>query len=81
VLNFPITYVNKDIVWGLLCRGALNFPILLLSKFLTIIYFYHFKLNLDFMFALNFCIIYLFEFLVSVESMKSDEGSELNVCD
>jgi hypothetical protein len=33
------------------------------------------------MFALNFGIIYLFEYLVSVESMKSDEGTELNVCD
>jgi hypothetical protein len=33
------------------------------------------------MFALNFGIIYLLKFLVLVESMKSDEGSELNVCD
>jgi hypothetical protein len=33
------------------------------------------------MFALNFGVIYLFEYLVSIESMKSDEGSELNVGD
>jgi hypothetical protein len=32
------------------------------------------------MFALNFGIIYLFEFLILVESMKSDEENELNVC-
>ncbi len=81
MLNFSTTYVNEDIIWGLLCKGALNFPILLLSTFLTIIYINHFKLNLNFMFALNFGIIYLFEFLILVENMKSDEESELNMCD
>jgi hypothetical protein len=33
------------------------------------------------MFALNFGIQYLFEFLVLIESMKNDEGNKLIVYD
>ncbi len=41
----------------------------------------HLKLNFSFMFALNFDNIYLSEFLILVESMRSDEKFKVVVCD
>ncbi len=53
-----------------LCEEALNFLTLLLFNFLICTYKGHPKLNLNFMFALNFGTIYLFEFLVLVEVVR-----------
>jgi hypothetical protein len=44
-------------------------------------YLNHPKLNLSFMFTLNFYTIYLFEFLILVESMRSDENIKVVVYD
>ncbi len=44
-------------------------------------YLNNFKLNLSFMFALNFDTIYLIEFLILVKSMRSDEKIKVVVCD
>jgi hypothetical protein len=43
-------------------------------------YLNHPKLNLSFKFALNFDTIHLFEFLILVESTRSDENTKVVVC-
>jgi hypothetical protein len=58
---------------GVLCEGALVFPISLLFKFLILTYLKHLKLNLNFIFALNFDITYLLEFFVLIEGVRSNE--------
>jgi hypothetical protein len=58
---------------GVLCEEALVFSISLLSKYLILIYLNHLKLNLKFIFALNFGIIHLLEFLVLIEGVRSYE--------
>lgn len=51
-----------------------NFPTLLLLKTVISTYLIHPRLNLASLFSLNFGIIYLFEFFILVEPMKSDEA-------
>ncbi len=67
MLIFDTTSVKLDILWGVLCEGALIFLTLLLFNFIMCTYSTHPKLNLNFIHALNFVTIYLFEFLVLVQ--------------
>jgi hypothetical protein len=59
------------------CEGVLVYCTLLLSKLLIFTYLNHPKLSLNFVFALSFGTIYLFEFLVLVESMKNNEKGKV----
>jgi hypothetical protein len=70
---------QKGYCVGAICENFLKFSILLLSKILISTYLNQLKLNLNMMFALNFGIIYIFELLVLVESMKNDERSKVIV--
>ncbi len=75
---FKTTCVKKGIV-EVSCEGSLNFPTLLLYSILISTYLNHLKINLNIIFALNFSIQYLFEFLVLIENMKNDERKKLIV--
>ncbi len=63
-VNFSHYMCQRRYYFEVLCKGALVFPISLLSKFLIFTYLKHLKHNLNFIFALNLDIIYLLEFLV-----------------
>jgi hypothetical protein len=65
--------VSKRLLFGVLCEGALVFPFSLLSKYLILTYSKHLKFNLNFIFVLNFDVIYLLEFLVLIEGVRSNE--------
>ncbi len=61
-------HASKDLT--LLCEGTLNFLTLLLDNYLIPTYLSNLKLNLNFMFALFFGTIYMFEYLYLIEIMK-----------
>ncbi len=65
--------MSKRLLFGVLCKGALVFPFSLLSKFLILAYSKHLKFDLNSIFVLNFDIIYLLEFLVLIEGVRSNE--------
>jgi len=79
VSTFPTTFIKRVIFGGLcvLCEGVKRLSHLLLSKFLIFIDLTHFRFNLNFMFALSFGSIHLFEILVLVEGVKSDERTKV----
>ncbi len=62
---------------GELYKGALNFLAILLFNLLISICLDYPKLNLNFMFALNFNILYLFGFLILVQGVRNDERSKV----
>jgi len=73
MLFFFTTCVKEDIVWELYREGALIFLFYYYLKCLISTCFNDLKFDLNFIFALNFDTINLYEFLILIEGMRNDE--------
>jgi hypothetical protein len=81
MLFFFRTCVKEDIVWELLCEGALIFLFYYYLKCLISTCFNNPKFDLKFIFALNFDTINLYEFKILIEGMRNDEIKKIIVHD
>jgi len=71
-------YVHqRGYCWGELYKGALYFLIILLFNLVISICLDYLKLNLNFMFALNFNILYLFEFFILTQDVRNDKRNKV----
>lgn len=73
MLIFLIICIKKGIVCRVLCARALIFFTLLLSKFIMSTYLNHYKIKVNFIFAVNFGTIYLLDFQILTKGIKINE--------